>query len=147
MPKTATIEQLTPKHDRQIFALCKDLVLHSFIFNNFVIEGGQINNPVIRGHVETHLEKIGESIGDIQHIFALPKRPPTPAYGAHNQGDRMTQVQSLKLLQRNIQKFVLIVTGLLDEISGQIGADARRPLNELSRNLNNDLCRTSYMLR
>lgn len=145
MPET--IEELAPKHNKQVIALCKDLVRHSFVMNNLVSEEGQVNDPVVRGHVEAHTEKVGDSVADIRHSFALPPRPAQSAAGANDPVDLMSQAQSLKLLQGNIQKFVSKVTGLLDEISGQIGTDARQSLKELSRKLNNDLCRTSYMMR
>ena len=147
MARTTILKKLTPKQNRQVKALCEDLDQHSFIITNLIIQEGQVTNPEIRGHVEAHLEKIDDSLADIRHAYTLPTRPPRPVNGVHNQVDQMTQVRCLKLLQHNIQNFTSKVTSLLNEVSWQIGVDARRPLKELYRKLDNDLSRTSYMLR
>ncbi len=134
---------------KQVASICHDLRLHSSVVNNLLLENSHVHSPVILGHFEAHMEKVNDSIAEIKFDYEIAPLSPSGLSGANLQPESkdLTDTQGLKLLRRRIQNLGTKVRGLLDAKVQRNGNFETEALTDLSRKLNNDLCRTSYLLQ
>lgn len=128
----------------------REMKIHRRRTLNLLKADGQITDPFIRGHVESHLEKIEDSIAEMESVFELEKSnaaiPDHPNVPLHK-GKKVTQRQSMRMLLSNM-RYLLMRMKRISRKNPKVNEKGRRRLwISIRRRLQNDTTRTAYMMQ
>lgn len=134
---------------KQISGICEDLAIHIEVFSMLFKDCKSVKSPIVRGCLESHLEKVKDSLFYIRARFQL-KRPikplsSQPRYGYYSMEATAKPGQQINLLLTNCQVLITKINAVLVR-NKQMGPERKKPLKELLRKLENDLCQTAYFV-
>lgn len=144
-----TQEDIVSSTKEQVVAICDDLAHHTSKIDRLISDEGPVDNIVIQGHIEAHLEKVEDS------LFAICNEYDISENRFSQKGDAIqtkfepkvkTQRQGMKLLSQSIQILKYKLGVLLSRASERTRAQLQL-LDELSIKLENDLSRTTYLMQ